>query len=80
MFAALLNAEWSHMRDSVSGAFFDVIPAISHKTLVTCRDSGASLNPGSATLGLLLACIYETLELRGGTFDVRAALENTVAH
>ena len=50
-----------------------------HEVFVSCRDSGASLHPGFVTLGLLLACLYETLELLGGTFDVRAAYEGCVA-
>jgi hypothetical protein len=50
-----------------------------HEVFVSCRDSGASLHRGFVTLGLLLACLYETLEFLGGTFDVRAAFERTVS-
>ncbi len=46
-----------------------------HDVFVSCRDHGGSLNRGFVTLGLLLACLYEALELLGGTFDVRAAFD-----
>lgn len=46
-----------------------------HEVFVSCRDNDASLHRGFVTLGLLLACLYETLELLGGTFDIRAAFE-----
>lgn len=46
-----------------------------HDVFVRCREAGASLGPGFVGLGLLLACLYETLEGLGGPFDVRAAFD-----
>lgn len=47
-----------------------------HQVFVAQRDAGGTLDPGFVSLGLMLACMYETMELLGGTFDVRAAWES----
>ncbi len=46
-----------------------------HDVFVACRDAGGSLDPGFVSLGLALATLYETMEVLGGAFDVRAAWE-----
>ena len=46
-----------------------------HDVFVSCRDAGHRLDRGFVGLGLILACLYETLEGLGGTFDVRAAFD-----
>ena len=63
--------------DNQSAVAFELetFHATFHEVCVSCRDNGASLNRGFVTLGLLLTCLYETLELLGGTFDVWAAFE-----
>jgi len=44
-----------------------------HDVFVRCREAGARLPGGVLPLGLTLGCLYQHLEMLGGTFDVRAA-------
>lgn len=46
-----------------------------HEVFVTCRDAGVVLDPGFVSLGVLLGCLYQTLESLQGPFDVRAAFD-----
>jgi hypothetical protein len=44
-----------------------------HEVFIKCRDAGAVLHPDFATLGAMLATLYDHLESLGGIYDVQAA-------
>lgn len=46
-----------------------------HEMFISYRDRGTSLHRNFLALGVYLICLYDALERLGGSFDIRAAVE-----